>query len=158
MTIHVPLLPTNTSKKISVKVFEKIAAAEKRRPQGFLRSRIPGFLQSFVFRGTALISDALCEAGDAAGAYQLLMQTECPSWLYQVTMGATTIWERWDSIQPDGRINPGSMTSFNHYAFGAVADWLHRVVGGLEPTFCFWRADFGNRGRGFWSIPTASRR
>ena len=54
-----------------------------------------------------------------------------PSWLYPVTMGATTIWERWDSMLPDGSINPGEMTSFNHYAFGAVADWLHRTVGGL---------------------------
>jgi alpha-L-rhamnosidase len=48
-------------------------------------------------------------------------------------MGATTIWERWDSMLPDGSINPGEMTSFNHYAFGAVADWMHRVVGGLAP-------------------------
>ncbi|HLG61835.1 MAG TPA: alpha-L-rhamnosidase C-terminal domain-containing protein [Ktedonosporobacter sp.] len=63
----------------------------------------------------------------------LLMQHECPSWLYPVTMGATTIWERWDSMLPDGSINPGKMTSFNHYAFGAVADWLHRVVAGLAP-------------------------
>ena len=48
-------------------------------------------------------------------------------------MGATTIWERWDSMLPDGSINPGQMTSFNHYALGAVADWMHRVVGGLAP-------------------------
>jgi alpha-L-rhamnosidase len=48
-------------------------------------------------------------------------------------MGATTIWERWDSMLPDGSINPGEMTSFNHYALGAVADWLHRVVGGIAP-------------------------
>jgi alpha-L-rhamnosidase len=48
-------------------------------------------------------------------------------------MGATTIWERWDAMLPDGSINPGSMTSFNHYAFGAVADFLHRVVAGLAP-------------------------
>ena len=48
-------------------------------------------------------------------------------------MGATTIWERWDSMLPDGTINPGQMTSFNHYAFGAIGDWLHRVVAGLAP-------------------------
>jgi alpha-L-rhamnosidase len=48
-------------------------------------------------------------------------------------MGATTIWERWDSLLPDGSINPGQMTSFNHYALGAIADWLHRTVGGLAP-------------------------
>ena len=57
----------------------------------------------------------------------------CPSWLYPVTMGATTIWERWDTMLPDGSINPGEMTSFNHYALGAVADWLHRTVAGLAP-------------------------
>ena len=60
-------------------------------------------------------------------------RTDCPSWLYPVTMGATTVWERWDSMLPDGSINPGDMTSFNHYALGAVADFLHRVVAGLAP-------------------------
>ena len=48
-------------------------------------------------------------------------------------MGATTVWERWDSMLPDGTINPGEMTSFNHYALGAVADWMHRTVGGVAP-------------------------
>jgi alpha-L-rhamnosidase len=48
-------------------------------------------------------------------------------------MGATTIWERWDSMLPDGTINPGQMTSFNHYALGAVADWMHRSIGGIAP-------------------------
>jgi alpha-L-rhamnosidase len=85
------------------------------------------------FVGTPLICDALTTAGYVDLAYQLLLQTDCPSWLYPVTMGATTIWERWDSMLPDGRINPGQMTSFNHYAFGAVADWLHRTVAGLAP-------------------------
>ena len=66
-------------------------------------------------------------------AARLLLQTEVPSWLYPVTMGATTVWERWDSMLPDGTVNPGEMTSFNHYAFGAIADWLHRVVAGLAP-------------------------
>ena len=75
----------------------------------------------------------LCNTGDYAAAYRLLLQTECPSWLYPVTMGATTIWERWDSLLPDGSVNPGEMTSFNHYALGAIADWLHRSVAGLAP-------------------------
>ena len=66
-------------------------------------------------------------------AYRLLMETECPSWLYPVTQGATTIWERWDSLRPDGTLNPGGMTSFNHVALGSVADWLHRVAAGLAP-------------------------
>jgi alpha-L-rhamnosidase len=86
------------------------------------------------FVGTPLICDALCNAGHYAIAYRLLMQQECPSWLYPVTMGATTIWERWDSMLPDGSINSGEMTSFNHYALGAVADWMHRTIGGLRPT------------------------
>jgi alpha-L-rhamnosidase len=85
------------------------------------------------FVGTPLICDALCSVGEHSAAFRLLLQRENPSWLYPVTMGATTIWERWDSMLPDGSVNPGEMTSFNHYALGAVADWLHRFVGGLAP-------------------------
>ncbi|GES18357.1 alpha-L-rhamnosidase [Acrocarpospora pleiomorpha] len=85
------------------------------------------------FVGTPLVCDALTSVGAIDDAYQLLLQTECPSWLYAVTMGGTTVWERWDSILPDGSIHPGEMTSFNHYALGAVADWIHRTVAGLAP-------------------------
>jgi alpha-L-rhamnosidase len=85
------------------------------------------------FAGTPFITDALTKAGHTDEAYKLLLERECPSWLYPVTMGATTVWERWDSMLPDGTINPGQMTSFNHYALGAVADWMHRVVGGVAP-------------------------
>ncbi len=85
------------------------------------------------FAGTALVTDALCDAGEHETAYRMLMEQACPSWLYPVTMGATTVWERWDSMLPDGTVNSGEMTSFNHYALGAVADWLHRTVGGLAP-------------------------
>lgn len=85
------------------------------------------------FAGTPFVCDALTVTGHLDDAYALLLQQESPSWLYQVRMGATTVWERWDSMLPDGSINPGGMTSFNHYAFGAVADWLHRTVGGLSP-------------------------
>jgi alpha-L-rhamnosidase len=92
-----------------------------------------GFHIASGFLGTPLVTDALTNAGELATAYELLLQRENPSWLYPVTMGATTIWERWDSMLPDGSINPGDMTSFNHYAFGAVADWLHRTVAGLAP-------------------------
>lgn len=83
------------------------------------------------FVGTPLICDALCVSGYPEDAYKLLMQTTCPSWLYPVTQGATTIWERWDAILPDGSILKTSMLSFNHYAFGAVADWMHRTLAGL---------------------------
>jgi alpha-L-rhamnosidase len=85
------------------------------------------------FVGTPLILDALEIAGHPELAMEMLTQDESPSWLYAVKMGATTIWERWDSMLPDGSINPGSMTSFNHYAYGAVADWMHRSVAGLAP-------------------------
>ncbi|MDH2443139.1 glycoside hydrolase family 78 protein [Amnibacterium sp. CER49] len=85
------------------------------------------------FVGTPLILDALAATGQIDAAYRLLLERGCPSWLYQVVMGATTTWERWDSMLPDGSINPGGMTSFNHYAFGAVADFLHRRVAGLAP-------------------------
>ncbi|XVU21868.1 family 78 glycoside hydrolase catalytic domain [Actinoplanes sp. CA-054009] len=95
--------------------------------------RTAGFRISTGFVGTPLMTDALADAGEADLAYRLLLQTGCPSWLYPVTMGATTVWERWDSMLPDGSINPGEMTSFNHYALGAVADWLHRRVAGLAP-------------------------
>jgi len=95
--------------------------------------RAAGFRISTGFVGTPLMTDALADAGVPDLAYRLLLQTGCPSWLYPVTMGATTVWERWDSLLPDGRINPGQMNSFNHYALGAVADWLHRRVAGLAP-------------------------
>ncbi|KQR50913.1 alpha-L-rhamnosidase [Leifsonia sp. Leaf336] len=92
-----------------------------------------GYRISTGFAGTPFIADALTKTGRTDVAYRLLLEKECPSWLYPVTMGATTVWERWDSMLPDGTINPGEMTSFNHYALGAVADWMHRVVGGLAP-------------------------
>jgi alpha-L-rhamnosidase len=85
------------------------------------------------FVGTPLVCDALTATGQLETAYRMLLQTGPPSWLYPVTQGATTIWERWDSLMPDGRVNPSEMTSFNHYALGAVVDWLHRCVGGLSP-------------------------
>jgi len=85
------------------------------------------------FAGTNLVSDALTLAGAVDTAYDLLLEEECPSWLYAVKQGATTVWERWDSLLPDGTVNPGTMTSFNHYALGAVADWMHRTVAGLAP-------------------------
>jgi alpha-L-rhamnosidase len=85
------------------------------------------------FVGTPFVCGALVDTGHVEDAYRLLLQTESPSWLYPVLHGATTIWERWDGIGPDGRRNPGEMNSFNHYALGAVADWLHRTVAGLAP-------------------------
>ncbi|GAA3383484.1 glycoside hydrolase family 78 protein [Cryptosporangium minutisporangium] len=91
-----------------------------------------GYRISTGFAGTPLVCDALSSTGHLDEAYLLLLETGCPSFLYPVTQGATTIWERWDSIRPDGTINPSGMTSLNHYALGAVADWMHRTIGGLS--------------------------
>ncbi|MEA4906347.1 MAG: family 78 glycoside hydrolase catalytic domain [Anaerolineaceae bacterium] len=120
LALEFALLPEGDQRKIAAERLAMLVRSDRYRIN-------TGFV------GTPLICDALCSAGYIETAYRLLMQTECPSWLYPVTMGATTIWERWDSMLPDGTINPGGMTSFNHYALGAVADWLHRSVGGLAP-------------------------
>lgn len=92
-----------------------------------------GYRISTGFAGTPVITAALSNTGHLDAAYQLLLQRECPSWLYPVTMGATTIWERWNSMLPDATINPGNMTSFNHYALGAIAHWLHTTITGITP-------------------------
>ncbi|MFJ4998482.1 family 78 glycoside hydrolase catalytic domain [Microbacterium sp. NPDC088619] len=92
------------------------------------------------FAGTPFAIHALSATGHLNDAYSMLTRSDSPSWLYPVTMGATTIWERWDSMLPDGTINPGDMTSFNHYAFGSVADWMHQVIGGLRRTAPGWRS------------------
>ncbi|KAL1594380.1 hypothetical protein SLS60_010140 [Paraconiothyrium brasiliense] len=91
------------------------------------------------FAGTPIITHALTTIGKPQLAYRMLLEQTCPSWLYAVFMGATTIWERWDSMLPNRRINPGQMTSFNHYAYGSVADWLHGTVGGISPHEPGWR-------------------
>jgi alpha-L-rhamnosidase len=85
------------------------------------------------FLGTPLLCDVLTDAGFVDVAYELLLRRTCPSWLYPITMGATTVWERWDAIRPDGSINPGRMLSFNHYAFGAIGAWLYGTVAGIQP-------------------------
>ena len=94
--------------------------------------RAANYRVSTGFAGTPYVTWALSETGHVEDAYRLLLEEGCPSWLYPITMGATTIWERWDSMLPDGSINPGQMTSFNHYALGAVADWISQVVGGIR--------------------------
>ena len=65
-------------------------------------------------------------------AYDLLLQETYPSWLYPVKMGATTIWERWDGQKTDSTFQDAGMNSFNHYAYGAIGDWMYRVSAGIE--------------------------
>lgn len=84
------------------------------------------------FVGTPYFCHALSENGKIDEAFKLLMRDDFPSWLYQVKMGATTIWEHWDGIKPDGSMWSPDMNSFNHYAYGAVDEWIYRVLGGLE--------------------------
>ncbi|KAF5683541.1 alpha-L-rhamnosidase [Fusarium denticulatum] len=83
--------------------------------------------------GSRPLNHAHAQTAQPQLAYRMLCEKSCPSWMYPVTMGATTVWERWNSMLPDGSVNPGRMTSFNHYALGAVADWLHGTVGGIAP-------------------------
>ena len=83
------------------------------------------------FVGTPLLCQALSDHGHADLAFKLLMRKEYPSWLYPVTQGATTIWERWDGQKPDGTFQDASMNSFNHYAYGAIGEWLYSYIAGL---------------------------
>jgi len=84
------------------------------------------------FLGTPALTRMLSDNGHIDVAYKLLLNEEYPSWLYEVKQGATTIWERWDGKKPDSTFEDESMNSFNHYAYGAVGDWMYRVVAGLN--------------------------
>jgi len=84
------------------------------------------------FLGASLVCPVLTRYGYLDQAYMLLNRTKYPSWLYPVTRGATTIWERWDGIKPDGTFQNKGMNSFNHYAYGAIGEWLYQVVAGIE--------------------------
>lgn len=84
------------------------------------------------FLGTPYLCEVLTRFGYDSVAYKLLLQKTYPSWLYPVTMGATTIWERWDGIKPDSTFQTPAMNSFNHYAYGAIGDWMYRKMVGLD--------------------------
>ena len=84
------------------------------------------------FVGTPYILHVLSDYGYTELAYELLLRKEYPSWLYPITKGATTIWEHWDGIMPDGSFWSRDMNSFNHYAYGSVADWIYGVAAGIQ--------------------------
>lgn len=84
------------------------------------------------FLGTPYLCHVLSRYGSTDVAYSLLLQETYPSWLYPVTKGATTIWERWDGIRTNGDFQAITMNSFNHYAYGAIGDWMYRVMVGLD--------------------------
>ena len=117
IALHFDLLP----EELRARAAERLA--EDVRTRGHLTT---GFL------GTPYLNDVLTRYGYLDLAYDLLTRTEYPSWLYPVTRGATTIWERWDGQKPDGTFQDVGMNSFNHYAYGAVGDWMYRVVAGID--------------------------
>jgi alpha-L-rhamnosidase len=86
------------------------------------------------FVGTPWLCRTLSKIGNDDLAYRLLMHEDYPSWLYAVNMGATTIWERWNSIRPDGKIGNLEMNSLNHYAYGSIMEWVYRNAAGIQPS------------------------
>jgi alpha-L-rhamnosidase len=122
--------------------FDLVPPAERQRFGGRLAELVhaAGDHLATGFLGTPLLLPALSQTGHHDVACALLRQDTPPSWLYQIKAGATTIWERWDALRPDGSVptaslagGSASMVSFNHYAYGSVANWLHRYVLGLAP-------------------------
>lgn len=84
------------------------------------------------FVGTPYLCEALTKSGLTELAYSILLNEDYPSWLYAVDLGATTIWERWNSVLPDGKISGTDMNSLNHYAYGSIVEWLYRSVLGIQ--------------------------
>jgi alpha-L-rhamnosidase len=112
------LLPDNLTEKASKFLVDDIKSRKNRLSTGFL--------------GTPYICHVLSDNGYTDVAYDLLLQESYPSWLYPVKMGATTIWERWDGQKTDSTFQDPGMNSFNHYAYGAIGDWMYRVSAGIE--------------------------
>jgi alpha-L-rhamnosidase len=115
-------------------------------PEGELRQKVLSRLIQHIrkngmqtgFFATEHILPMLADAGETELAYDLLLQEGCPGWMYQVKCGATTTWERWDSLRPDGTVNEtkmssDNMVSFNHYAFGSVGEFYYQYILGIKP-------------------------
>lgn len=118
LALNFDMLPENLREQTVNKLVDNIKSYGNHLTTGFL--------------GTPYLCHVLNRFGKTDVAYTLLMQETYPSWLYPVKMGATTIWERWGGIHPDSTFEPASMNSFNHYAYGAIGDWMYRVVAGLD--------------------------
>ena len=116
-------------------VHDLIPAEKREAAKGYFKrtiERAEGRLQT-GFIGTPALLPALVTIGEPELAASLFLQEDVPGWLYQVKNGATTIWERWDAIKPDGSVFAPDMNSYNHYAYGAVCQWLFEGVGGFRP-------------------------
>ena len=96
-----------------------------------IRAKGNKFVTGFV--GTPLIQRVLSGEGENSLAYHILFNEEYPGWLYEINLGATTIWERWNSMEPDGSVSSTGMNSFNHYALGSVGEWMWRYMAGINP-------------------------
>jgi len=118
LALHFDMLPENLRAQAADRLALNVADYDNHLTTGFL--------------GTPYLCQVLSRFGHADVAYKLLLQKTYPSWLYPVTMGATTVWERWNSMRPDSTFAPPSMTSFNHYAYGAIGHWLYTTVAGLN--------------------------
>ncbi|HEY0117403.1 MAG TPA: family 78 glycoside hydrolase catalytic domain [Cellulomonas sp.] len=120
-----------------------LALAESKRPAALYRLELllrrRGKIQA-GYPGTYALMEVLVAGGHADLAYRLLGYQGIPGWRWAVRLGATTFWERWDSLLVDGSLNPGDMLSFDHPVFAGIADWMHRVVGGLAPAAPGYRA------------------
>jgi alpha-L-rhamnosidase len=118
LALHFDLLPEDLRAQAATRLVENIKSYDYHLTTGFL--------------GTPYLCHVLTRFGHADVAYKLLMQETYPSWLYPVKMGATTIWERWDGIKPDSTFQTPSMNSYNHYAYGAIGDWMYRSIAGID--------------------------
>ncbi|KAL4794745.1 bacterial alpha-L-rhamnosidase-domain-containing protein [Aspergillus venezuelensis] len=137
------LLVGDSQKALSLAIVFDLHATWKQKEVAATRLvdlvRLAQFRVATGFAGTPIITHALTKGGHPQMAYRMLLEKHCPSWMCPITMGATTMRERWDSMLPDGSINPGEMTSFNHYAFGSIINWLHSTVAGISPLSPGWK-------------------
>lgn len=124
---------TQTAHALAIE-FELINEKDKKRVADFFVGELykNKYHLNTGFIGTPYLCNALQKVDQIAEAYNLLLNEDYPSWLYQVKKGATTIWEHWDGIKEDGSFWDKKMNSFNHYAYGAIGNWLYKVVGGLD--------------------------
>jgi alpha-L-rhamnosidase len=115
--------------------FDLVPVGKKDRVIADLRERLKRDKNHLKtgFIGTPYFCKVLSENGCNDLAYTLLLNKDYPSWLYAVTMGATTIWERWNSVLPDGKISGTDMNSLNHYSYGSIVEWMYRYMAGINP-------------------------
>jgi alpha-L-rhamnosidase len=119
LALNFDMLPENLRRQAAARLVQNIKDYGNHLTTGFL--------------GTPNLCHVLTRFGYNDIAYMLLLQDTYPSWLYPVKKGATTIWERWDGIRPNGALQQANMNSFNHYAYGAIGDWMYKVITGINP-------------------------